>query len=103
MRIFELTRLMGCCGMSLVHQNPCDAVGRKAVHRGIKSASNCSDLDHRGCYWFAFCACWMGKAGRTLGDWLGGAALPLGLPGGVEVRDRGNRDFGGPRIARAAT
>jgi hypothetical protein len=100
MRIFELTGLRGCCGMSLVHRYPCDFGGRKIVHRG-QSVSNSSDLDSGGCYGIAFCARGTVKAGRPAGDCLGGSALPLGLPRGIEVRDRRSRDFGGPWIARA--
>ena len=34
---------------------------------------------------------------------MGDPALALGLPGGIEVRNRGNRDSGWPGIARAFT
>ena len=69
MRIFELTRLVGCCGMSLVRQNLGDDAGRKVVHKGeTNSASKGSDVDRSGGDGVAFCAGWMVKDGRSFGD-----------------------------------
>lgn len=90
------------CEMSLVHQNLCDAVGRGVALNGvIKSASTGGGLDAGGCHRVVIRARWILKACGALRDRLGGPALALGLPSGIEVRDRWNRDSGGPWVARA--
>jgi hypothetical protein len=67
----------------------------------MRNASSDCDLDHGGYYWVAIRVGWIVKACGTFGDSLGGPALPMGLPGGIEVRDRRNRDFGGAWIVCA--
>ena len=65
----------------------------------MRNASRDCDLDHGSYYWVAFRIGWIVKVCRTNGNSLGGPALPVGLPGGIEVLDRRNRDFGRPWIA----
>lgn len=93
MRTIELTGILSCCGMSAVlPKNPAAPFSRGIANQcGVmKSASKDSDLDHSGCSWVVLCAGWIFKGCGTLGDSMGDPALTLGLPGGIEIRDRGN-------------
>ena len=69
MRTIELTGRVVGCGMRLVHQNLCDAVGRGVALNGvINSASTGGDLGAGGYHRVVFCARWIFEACRSFGE-----------------------------------